>query len=186
LTVLDHIVELGVVPHAADVAAAQSVNVIEELVLAEPAVGHVAVVRLEPRAEHVLLVALAAVDAPGDVDPRGHARIDREVGVQPPGGQGLAEAVLQVGRLGDRREGFYHRTVDRRQGVGELAAARVADLGDAAQELRDDRLQQRRIEDARRLRERSQRGPRAAQLPLHLLESAGLLQAAQRRDDRIE
>ncbi len=47
-------------------------------------------------------------------------------------------------------------------------------------------MQPLRIEHAGSFRERTERGPRAAQFLLHLGQLAGLLQAAQRGDNRIE
>jgi hypothetical protein len=97
-----------------------------------------------------------------------------------------AVLVGHEGGLGDGLERLDHAAVDGRERLGEVAAAHVADgLGFGGEGL-DDAAQPLGIEDLDGLGERPQRGPGAAELALHVLQRAGLLQGPQGSEDGVE
>ena len=183
---LDDRIEVAVVADAADVAAAGGDDVVPQGELGVPAVHHVAAIRLQRLPQDVLLVGLAAVERRGDLDADGQLAVDLEVGVEPPAAMRLAVLVAEVGGLGQRGQGLDHAAIDGGQHPADVLLARAAGGRGLGPELGDDRLEALRLEDLDGFGQRSQGGPRAADLAADLLEQAGLLQGPEGAEDRVE
>jgi len=159
---LFHNVVPAVDPNAADVAAADGLDLVEERELRLPAVHEVAVIGGELPAEHVFFVGPAAVFAARHVDPRRHVPVDVEMGVESPGRFALAVDILQIRRLGDRREGLHQAAVDGHEELVEIHSGHTLPRLEFARQLADNLLQPLGIEHVGRFGERPQRGPATA------------------------
>src|SRR5262249_51398621 len=183
---LDDRIEVAVVADAADVAAADGDDVVPQDELGVPAVQHITAVRLQRSPQDMLLVGLAAVERGGDLDADGHLAVDLEMGVEPPAAVGVPVLVAEVSGLGQGGQGLDHAAIDGGEHLADVPLAHAAGRGGLGPELGDDRLEPLRLEDLDGLGQRSQRGPRAADLAADLLEAAGLLQGAEGAEDRVE
>ena len=123
----------------------------------------------------------------GQVDPQGDVTIDLEMRVQPPFDESAAGPRLEPRGLHHLRQRRQKRSIDERERLGDLLESRIATQGlQFGAQFGDDLLEPLGIEHAGRLRERAERGPRTAEFLLNLRQFAGLLNAPQRGDDRIE
>jgi len=136
-------------------------------------------VRLQSLSQNAPFGRLAAVEPAGHIDSSRHVVVDVEVGVKTPCRFRLAMTILQIHRLGDRRERFDHAAVDGRQDVFHMASPDVADRLEFAAQLADDSFEQFGIEDGDRFAQRAERRSLAAEFPLDLFQLACLLQSPQ-------
>ncbi len=180
-------VDQAVVADPADVAAAGPMNVVEQGELSVPAIHDVAVVGFQVLPEHGLLVGGAAVSAIGQGHARRHVLVQIEVRVQAPRVVSRARTRAQPHRFGNPRQRLQERAVDQRHHRLEVLKLRVRRQRlQLLAQLADDAFQQAGIEDVNRFRQRPERGPRAAELLLHVLQFRRLLDRPQRLHDRVE
>ena len=97
-----------------------------------------------------------------------------------------AVLVAEVSGLGQGGQGLDHAAIDGGQHLADVLLADAAGGRGLGPELGDDRLEPLRLEDLDGFGQRSQGGPRAADLAADLLEEAGLLQGAEGAEDRVE
>jgi hypothetical protein len=176
----------AVVANTAHITALGGHDLIEQVELGVAAVHDVEPVRCDGAFQDGSFIRVAARTA-GDIDADGHVAVHFEMRVEPPFCQAAARFGFLEGGLGHARQGVQERAIHKRDGLVELIETRVMVVGlEFLAKFNDNLLKTRRIEDIDGFGERSQRHARAAQPSLHVLQFAGLLQAAQRFDGRIE
>src|SRR5262249_50488312 len=99
---------------------------------------------------------------------------------------GLAILVLEVGGGGQAGQRADDAAIDGGQSLGELPKVPGASAGHLLEQLRDDACEAAGVKDGDGLGERTQGGAGAAELPLDLLQGAGLLQGAQGAEGGVE
>jgi hypothetical protein len=129
---------------------------------------------------------MVAAAVGSDIDAPGHMAIDFEMGVQSPLHQTARVRRLKR-RLGEVRQDGNQSAVDQGDGVANVLQAWIAaERLQFTAQLGDDFLESLGVENGDRFGKRAQRGARAAELFLDVLEFTRLLQATNRLNDGVE
>ena len=175
----------AVVANAANVTALGLDDAIEEGELGIAAIHDVEAIGFDGAFQDGPLIAVAAAVG-SDIDASRHVAIDFEMSMQSPLDQAARVGRLQR-RFGEVRQDGEQRAIDEGDGMANVLEAWIdAERLQLLAQFADDFLEPFGIEDGDRFGQRTERGSRAAQLLLHVLKFAGLLQAANRLDDGVE